>query len=844
MGSPRTEVELPLAHEHGVVREHAGSKETVQLLGGDRIEGAAVSGDGARRIVAVAREVDPPRGHQGGPHHHLVAGQRARLVRADGGGGAQGLDRGQPAHDGPPTRHALHPEGQHDGGDRGEPLRHGGHGQGHPHEEPFEQGGERVRVFGPEQGQGHDGRDHEHGLAEESSHPLQLTLQRRLLLLRAPQEAGDVAQLGAHTGSGDDRAPATRNHGRAREHHVAAVGEAGVGGQGRDVFRDRRALSREGSLGGPQARGFHHPRVRGHGLALLEQQHVARHDFRRVDRLGCALAQDECPGGSELGEVGEGPLRAAFLDHGEGGVDDHDRRHREGFVGPAPVALEVPDDEGETGGGQQQQGQRVAELGDDAAPGGDGLLLFELVAAMRARAACEPRRGRGRGGGRSPGPAPPPRERRSRESGSRRRPVNPWRRCYTESPSGPGAASSHPVRTETWRVLRCPRPMPEIPPPLGGALTALLIGLLLGLDRERAQRGHPIVFAGIRTFPLVALCGYLAALGQQHGFPHALPVVLLGLMALGAVSFALHPAEGATTEVVALLAAILGAVVAWGEAPLAASLAVLAAVLLTLREPLHRFAQVLTEDEVLAVLKFAVVAVVLVPLLPRDPVGPYGAIVPHSVGVLVVILTAVSLVGYVLVRLLGERGGLSLAGALGGLVSSTAVTLSFSARARETPSLARALSVGILLASTVLYARGAFVLTVLDRPLGLYLAPRLAVLLLVGLAFAWLRLERLGDREKQKPADVSLGNPVELGTGGDPRRSLRPRHPGRAGGPGQAGDGRAHGRGTRGRPRGCGFGGGGSGQPATAGCGRGSRRRRPPTCWPPCRTCCSRAAPS
>jgi uncharacterized membrane protein (DUF4010 family) len=305
--------------------------------------------------------------------------------------------------------------------------------------------------------------------------------------------------------------------------------------------------------------------------------------------------------------------------------------------------------------------------------------------------------------------------------------------------------------------------MPEIPPPLGGALTALLIGLLLGLDRERAQRGHPIVFAGIRTFPLVALCGYLAALGQQHGFPHALPMVLLGIMALGAVSFALHPAEGATTEVVALLAAILGAVVAWGEAPLAASLAVLAAVLLTLREPLHRFAQVLTEDEVLAVLKFAVVAVVLVPLLPRDPVGPYGAIVPHSVGVLVVILTAVSLVGYVLVRLLGERGGLSLAGALGGLVSSTAVTLSFSARARETPSLARALSVGILLASTVLYARGTFVVTVLDRPLGLYLAPRLAGLLLVGLAFAWLRWKNLGTERTNKPAGVSLDNPVELG---------------------------------------------------------------------------------
>ena len=304
--------------------------------------------------------------------------------------------------------------------------------------------------------------------------------------------------------------------------------------------------------------------------------------------------------------------------------------------------------------------------------------------------------------------------------------------------------------------------MPEIPPPLGGALTALLIGLLLGLDRERAQKGHAVVFAGIRTFPLVALLGYLAALGGLHGFALLLPVVLVALAALGVASFALFPAEGATTEVVVLLAALLGAVVAWGEAPLAASLAVLAAVLLTLRDPLHRLAGGLTTDEVLAILKFAVVAVVLVPLLPREPLGPYDAIVPHSIGVLVVLLTAVSLAGYVLVRVLGKRAGWALAGATGGLVSSTAVTLSFSGKARELPSLARALSVGVILASTILYARGLLVTAALDRPLGTYLAPRLLALFLTGALFAALQYRRERS-EEGKPGEVPLGNPVELG---------------------------------------------------------------------------------
>jgi uncharacterized membrane protein (DUF4010 family) len=302
--------------------------------------------------------------------------------------------------------------------------------------------------------------------------------------------------------------------------------------------------------------------------------------------------------------------------------------------------------------------------------------------------------------------------------------------------------------------------MPEIPPPLQGALTALLIGLLLGLDRERAQRGHAVVFAGIRTFPLVALCGYLGALGAQYGLPHLLAVVLLGVVALGVASFVMHPAEGATTEVTALLCTLLGALVAWDQAPLSVALAVIATVLLTLRDPLHRLAFGLSEDEVLAVLKFAVVAVVVVPLLPRNAMGPYDAIVPHSIGMLVVLLTAVSLLGYLLVRVLGKRAGWALAGATGGLVSSTAVTLSFSGKAREAPDLARALAVGVILASTVLYARGALVIAALDGPLGAWLAPRLLALFLAGLLGAAIVYRRTGTSEK--PGDVPLGNPVEL----------------------------------------------------------------------------------
>jgi uncharacterized membrane protein (DUF4010 family) len=306
--------------------------------------------------------------------------------------------------------------------------------------------------------------------------------------------------------------------------------------------------------------------------------------------------------------------------------------------------------------------------------------------------------------------------------------------------------------------------------PLGGAAIALLIGLLLGLERERVRRpqeertsaDEADLFAGIRTFPLFAMAGYVGGLGSAHGAPLALPAVLLILGALAVTAYARAPRadSGVTTETAAVVAALLGALVAWGQAPVAAALAVVVTLLLTLKAPLHRLAGALSEEEILAILKFAVVAVIVVPLLPERALGPYGAFEPRRLGIVVLMLSGVSLAGYLLVRVVGGRAGWPLAGLLGGLVSSTAVTLSFSGKARESKDLVRALAVGIILASTVLYARGAVVALLLDRDMGMHLLPRLGVLLAVALAAAALQFRHL----EGGPADVArLGNPVELG---------------------------------------------------------------------------------
>ena len=296
-----------------------------------------------------------------------------------------------------------------------------------------------------------------------------------------------------------------------------------------------------------------------------------------------------------------------------------------------------------------------------------------------------------------------------------------------------------------------------------GLAQSLLIGLLLGLERERARSPEEVEgFAGIRTFPLFTVGGFLAAVLAGHA-PLVLPALVIAVAAL-AVAFQVvgSGGKGATTETAALLAVLLGAAVGFGRGPLAAAVAVVVALLLTLKAPLHRLARAVSQDEILAILKFGVVALIALPLLPDRGMGPYQAVNPRDVGLMVVLLTAVSLVGYLLVRSFGEGRGYALAGLLGGLASSTAVALSFSRKAREAPDLARPLAAGIVVASTVLYARGLLVLMALDPALGRHLLPRLGALFAMGLVLSLILLKRASAPREAGPP-LALGNPVELG---------------------------------------------------------------------------------
>ena len=291
---------------------------------------------------------------------------------------------------------------------------------------------------------------------------------------------------------------------------------------------------------------------------------------------------------------------------------------------------------------------------------------------------------------------------------------------------------------------------------------ALGLGLLVGLQRQRSASE----LAGIRTFPLVTLLGTLSALlADRYG-----GWVLAGGMTAVALALVIgnqakiragHPDPGLTTEITMLLMYAVGAYLVVGYPPAAIAVAGSTAVLLQLKEPMHRMAERIGDADFRAITQFVLISLVILPVLPDRFYGPYQVLNPHQVWWMVVLIVGLSLGGYVAYKLLGERAGTLLAGVLGGLISSTATTVSYARRSRGSEAARRMAVVVILIASAVVFARVLLEVTVVARTELAVLAPPLAAMLGVVAALAavaWSGHRAEGD---EMPAQ---GNPSELKT--------------------------------------------------------------------------------
>jgi uncharacterized membrane protein (DUF4010 family) len=241
--------------------------------------------------------------------------------------------------------------------------------------------------------------------------------------------------------------------------------------------------------------------------------------------------------------------------------------------------------------------------------------------------------------------------------------------------------------------------MPVLHPLVLGFLVALGVGLLVGIDRERNKGEGPTrSAAGLRTFTLASLLG---AVAMAAGNEILLAAAVLGVMAFAGLSYwrANDGDPGLTSETALVLTTLLGGL-AIREPAFAAGLGVVVAVLLAARSALHRFVRsVLTDDELRDLLIFAGATLVVLPLLPDHPIGPYGALNLRTVWTIVVLVMAVSALGYVAVRLVGPRYGLPLAGLASGFVSSSATIAAMGTRVKAEPALMKPAVAGAVLSS-------------------------------------------------------------------------------------------------------------------------------------------------
>jgi uncharacterized membrane protein (DUF4010 family) len=289
---------------------------------------------------------------------------------------------------------------------------------------------------------------------------------------------------------------------------------------------------------------------------------------------------------------------------------------------------------------------------------------------------------------------------------------------------------------------------------------ALGLGLLIGIQRERSSSA----LAGFRTFPLVTMLGTLCGL---LSIAHGWPVIAAGLIALVALVVISNVAKlragqidpGMTTEVAILMMFALGAYLVTGPAAVAVVLGATVTLLLHFKPELHGLAKRIGERDFHAIMLFVAIALVILPILPDATFGPYQVLNPRRIWWMVVLITGISLGGYLIYKAFDQTTGAVAGGILGGLISSTATTVSYARRTKEQAGSEGPAALVIVLAGAVVFARVLVTVAVAAPAHFPGIAPSVSIMLVLMavLAFClWWRTR--GDKSKLP----EQANPTEL----------------------------------------------------------------------------------
>lgn len=296
--------------------------------------------------------------------------------------------------------------------------------------------------------------------------------------------------------------------------------------------------------------------------------------------------------------------------------------------------------------------------------------------------------------------------------------------------------------------------------------TAFVLGGLIGLEREHyKQTRKQISFAGIRTFALIGLFG---ALTQVLGttYESLLWVFSIGffiLVILAYLNTSLRNREvGATTEIASLIVFINGFLCGLEKYILATALTLLVLITLHLKNPLHRWAKRIKEKELISTIEFMVVAFIILPLLPNQGYGPWEIFNPYLIWLMVVFILGISFLSYIAIKAIGPKRGLGVSGFLGGLLSSTALTMSLSEQSKLNRKIINPYVLAVVIASSAMFFRILFEVLVLNRDLISHLIIPLATMGLVGILgtiFFWRKKEKHPEIQKEA---FNLASPFKL----------------------------------------------------------------------------------
>ncbi len=292
-------------------------------------------------------------------------------------------------------------------------------------------------------------------------------------------------------------------------------------------------------------------------------------------------------------------------------------------------------------------------------------------------------------------------------------------------------------------------------------LVAMGLGMLIGLERERRQEEE--IFAGIRTFPLIALLGALV----QDQFPdlHIPALAVIGVLI--SISYYGKWREkgevGTTSSVTAILIYFFGALTTLSSEALILSVvfSTVTLFLLTLKEPLHRFADTVDTDEMIATLKFALITLVVLPLLPNEDLSVLGGLNPQYIWLMVVLVSGIGFSAYLLSKKLGANIGIGLTGFLGGFISSTATSVSMAQQSSSENKLSPICSFAIILASITMFPRVLVEISVANPGLLKSLVLPVGAMFTVGL-LPLVYLFYSITSETARPEEPELDNPFQI----------------------------------------------------------------------------------